>query len=66
MKEIQGSLPEGTETMANVVHTHTQLLLVINGTNLKTLPTNVTNDKRNLAVQQGKNITIFWKMEFYP
>ena len=56
MKEIQGSLPEGTETMANVVHTHTQLLLGINGTNLETLPPNVTNDKQNLAVQWGKNL----------
>ena len=56
MKEIQGSLPEGTETMENVFHTHTRLLLGINGTNLKTLPPDVTDDKHNLAVQRGKNL----------
>ncbi|PLW26024.1 hypothetical protein PCASD_26368 [Puccinia coronata f. sp. avenae] len=56
MKEICGSLPNGTETMTNIVHTHTQLLLGLNGADLASLPPDITNEERNLAVQRGKNL----------
>ena len=57
MKEIQGSLPNGTDTMKNIFHTHTQLILGLVGADLKTLPSDVTPEEHNLAAQRG---SFFW------
>ena len=56
MRELWSSLPEGSDSMKNIVHKHTQLLLGINGSDWKNLPSEVTVQERDLAVQRGKNL----------
>ncbi|OAV87526.1 hypothetical protein PTTG_29403 [Puccinia triticina 1-1 BBBD Race 1] len=56
MKDLRGTLPEGSEPLKNIVHQHTRLLLGVTGTDLKTLPLQPNAEERDLAVQRGKNL----------
>jgi hypothetical protein len=54
MKELRGTLPEGSEPLKTIVHKHTRLLLGVEGTDLKTLPLQPNVDEQDLAVQREK------------